>query len=84
MDLLSPAAPKARDGIYYNIPPPPIRLSVCPVTFSFRTGTRKRIDVFSQNFAGTCTMSWGCAVWFFYIDGMLFKFCKNFLNIEKN
>ena len=38
-------------------------LSVCPsVTFSFRTVTRKRIDVFSRNFAGTCTMSWGCAV----------------------
>ena len=37
--------------------------SVCPsVTFSFRTVTQKRIDVFSRNFAGTCTMSWGCAV----------------------
>ena len=36
-----------------------VRLSV---TFSFRTATRKRIDVFIRNFAGTCTMSWGCAV----------------------
>ena len=36
---------------------------VCPsVTFSFRTVTQKRIDVFSRNFAGTCTMSWGYAV----------------------
>ena len=43
------------------------RPSVCPsvrlsVTFSFRTVTQKRIDVFSRNFADTCTMSWGCAV----------------------
>ena len=30
--------------------------------FSFRTVTRKRMDVFSRNFAGTCTMSWGCDV----------------------
>ena len=47
--------------------PPSVCLSVCPsvclsVTFSFRTVTQKRIDVFSRNFAGTCTMSWGCAV----------------------
>ena len=47
--------------------PPSVCLSVHPsvclsVTFSFRTVTRKRIDVFSRNFAGTCTMSWGCAV----------------------
>ena len=43
--------------------PPSVRLSVClSVTFSFRTVTQKRIDVFSRNFAGTCTMSWGCAV----------------------
>ena len=46
---------------------PSVRPSVCPsvrpsVTFSFRTVTQKRIDVFSRNFAGTCTMSWGCAV----------------------
>ena len=38
-------------------------LSVClSVTFSFRTVTRKCIAVFSRNFAGMCTMSWGCAV----------------------
>ena len=43
--------------------PPSVRLSVClSVTFSFRTVTQKRIDVFSRNFAGMCTMSWGCAV----------------------
>ena len=53
-----------------------IRLSV---TFSFRTVTRKRIDVFSQNFTGMCTMSWGwvcCIV--FDIDGMLYEFFMNF------
>ena len=33
-------------------PPPPVRLSVhLSVTFSFCTVTRKRIDVFSRNFA---------------------------------
>ena len=50
---------------------PSVRPSVCPsvcpsvrlsVTFSFRTVTQKRIAVFSRNFAGTCTKSWGCAV----------------------
>ena len=41
------------DGRYCKAPP------VC--LFSFCTVTRKR-DVFSRNFAGTCTMSWGCAV----------------------
>ena len=45
--------------------------------FSFRTVTQKRVDVFSRNFAGMCTMSWGCAV-------MLFEFFMNFVNIEKN
>ena len=69
--LLSPAAPEARDGRYCNAPRPSVRLSVrpsvcpsvCPsVTFSFRTVTQKRIAVFSRNFAGTCTKSWGCAV----------------------
>ena len=54
-----------------DIATPPVRpsvclsvcLSVCPsVTFSFLTVTQKRIDVFSRNFAGMCTMSWGCAV----------------------
>ena len=39
-----------------DIAMPPVRPSV---TFSFRTVTQKRIDVFSRNFAGTCTMSWG-------------------------
>ena len=43
------------DGRYCNTP----RLSV---TFSFRTVTQKRIAVFSQNFASTCTKSWRCAV----------------------
>ena len=42
---------------------PSVCLSVClSVTFSFRTVTQKRIDVFSRNFACMCTMSWGCAV----------------------
>ena len=48
--------------------------------FSFRTVTRKRIDVFSRNFAGMC-MGVCCIV--FDIDGMLFEFFMNFLNIEK-
>ena len=60
--LLSPAAPKARDGKYYNAPRPSVHLSVrLSVMFSFHTVTQKRIDVFSRNFAGMCTMSWGCA-----------------------
>ena len=61
---------------------PPVHLSVA---FSFRTVTQKHITVFSQNFAGTCTKSWGvlCTV-VFDIDGMLFDFFMNFLNIEKN
>ena len=61
--LLSPAAPKARDGRYCNAPRPSVCLSVrLSVMFSFRTVTQKRIAVFSRNFAGTCTKSWGCAV----------------------
>ena len=42
---------------------PSVCLSICPSVrhVSFRTITRKRIDVFSRNFAGMCTMSWGCA-----------------------
>ena len=53
--------------VFISRPRPSVRLSVClsvcpSVTFSFRTVTQKRIDVFSQNFAGTCTMSWGCAI----------------------
>ena len=52
---------------FWDIATPPVCLSVCPsvcpsVTFSFRTVTQKHIDVFSRNFTGTCTMSWGCAV----------------------
>ena len=73
--LLSPASPKAWDGRYC--------LSICPsVTFSFRTVTQKRMDVFSRNFAGMCTMSGACCI-VFDIDGM-FDFFMNFLNIEKN
>ena len=46
-----------------DIATPPVRPSVRPsVTFSFRTVTQKRIAVFSRNFAGMCTKSWGCAV----------------------
>ena len=61
--LLSPAAPEARDGRYCNAPVRlSVCLSVCPSRFSFRTVTQKRIPVFSRNFAGTCTKSWGCAV----------------------
>ena len=43
------------DGRYCNAPRP-------SVTFGFRTVTQKRIAVFSRNFAGTCTMSWGGGV----------------------
>ena len=46
------------------------------VTFSFRTVTRKRIAVFSQIFAGTCTMSWGCAI----VIDVMFEFFMNFLS----
>ena len=71
--LLSPAAPKTRDGRYCNAP----HLS----TFSFHTVTQKRIDVFSRNFAGTLyvhhVMGVCCIV--FDIDGMLFECCMNFL-----
>ena len=72
-----------------DIATPPVCLSVRPsvclsVTFSFRTVTQKRIDVFSRNFAGTCTMTWGVCCIVFDIDGMLFEFFMNFLNIEKN
>ena len=57
--------PRRRRPGMGDIATPPVRLclSVRPsVTFSFRTVTQKRIDVFSRNFAGMCTMSWGCAV----------------------
>ena len=43
-----------------NPPPPP---SVC---LSVRLETRKRIDIFSRNFAGMCTMSWGCVLYSFW------------------
>ena len=36
------------------------------VTFSLRTVTQTCIAVFSQNFACMCSMSWGCAVYFFF------------------
>ena len=46
-------------------PPPPIHFSF-RVKFSFRTVTLKSIAVFSRNFAGTCTMSWGVLYSFWY------------------
>ena len=59
--LLSPAAPKVRDGRYWNAP---VCQSVCQsVTFRFRTITRKtHHSTQVQVYAG---MSWGCAVLFF-------------------
>ena len=60
----SPAALKAWDGRYWNLS---VRLSV---TLSFRTLTQKRIAVFSQNFAGMCTMVMGVCCIVFDIDGM--------------
>ena len=46
-----------------DITTPPVYPSIyLSVMFSFRIVIRKSIDIFSQNFAGTCTMSWGCAV----------------------
>ena len=72
--LLSPAAPEARDGRYSNPPPPPsVHLFVCPsVTFSFRTVTRKRIDIFSQNFAGTCHGGVLYSFWYWWNGVWLF------------
>ena len=68
------------EGLRWEIlqrPRPSVCLSVHQSgTFSFRTITRKRIDIFSRNFAGMCTMPLGCAVYFFDIDGMLFE-CFN-------
>ena len=69
--LLFHYLPRRRRTGTGDIAMPPVCLSVRPsvclsvrpsVTFSFRTVTQKRIDVFSRNFAGTCTMSRGCAV----------------------
>ena len=56
--------------------PPSVCLSIClSVMFSFRTVTQKRIDVFSRNHVmGVCYIV-------FDIDGMLFEFFMNFLNI---
>ena len=60
IEFLSPAAPKARDGRYCKSVLPSVLPSVRPsVTFSFRTVTKKRINVFSRNFAGMCTMARG-------------------------
>ena len=58
-------------------PRPSICLSIrLSVTFGFRTVTRKHIAVFSQNFAGVCTMSWACAVYFFcLISCFLYFLC---------
>ena len=72
-----PPVPQAR-GREILQRPPSVRPSVCPsVTFSFRTLTQKRIAVFSRNFAGTCTKSWGCAVQLL----ILMECCLNFLGI---
>ena len=53
--IISRRCRRPGDGRYCNSPRPSICLSV---TFSFQ----KRIAVFSRNFAGTCTKSWGCSV----------------------
>ena len=45
-----------------DIATPSVCLSVGPSRLVFRTVTQKRITVFSQNFEGTYTMSWGCVV----------------------
>ena len=41
--------------------PPDVCLSVSPSCFVFAL-TRRRIAVFPRNFAGMCTISWGCAL----------------------
>ena len=69
--------PRRRPG--WTILKPP-RLSV---TFRFRTVTWRRIALFPQDFAGTCTMSWGCAAWFLIFMGYYLNFFMNFWNIEK-
>ena len=70
------------DGRYCNAAiRPSVYLSVRPsVTFSFRTVTRKRIDVFSQTLQVRAPCHGVCCI-VFYIDGMLFEFFMNFLNI---
>ena len=62
--------PRRRPGTG-DIETPPVHPSVCPsclsVTFSFCTVTQKGIAVFSQNFAGMCTM--------------LFEFCMKYWKV---
>ena len=74
------------EGRYCNAPPvrPSVRPSVCPsVTFSFRTVTQKRIAVFSQNFAGTCTKSWGVlySFWYWWNVVWIFVYSNFFFNV---
>ena len=79
--LLSPAAPKARDGRYCNAPRPSVCPSVRHVQFS-HCNSKTHCCIFSKlcryvhQVMGVC-----CIV--FDIDGMLFEFFMNFLNIEK-
>ena len=78
----SPAAPKARDGRYCNAPRPSVCLSVCPSRLVFALQLKNALMYFSKlcryvhHVMGVC-----CIV--FDIDGMLFEFFMNFLNIEK-
>ena len=69
--FLSPVAPKVLEGRYWNAPTRP------SVTFSFRTVIRKCMAVFSRNYAGTCTMSWGVLYSFL----ILMEGCLKFLCI---
>ena len=79
--FLSPAAPKARDGRYCNAPRLSVRLSVM---FSFRTVTQKTHRcIFSKLCRYVHHVMEVCCI-VFDIDGMLFEFFMNFLNIEKN
>ena len=55
LEFIAFLSPKARDGRYWNAP---IRLSHFVFVLS-----RRRIAVFPRNFAGTCNMSWECAVY---------------------
>ena len=66
-----------------DIAMPPIRLSIClSVTFSFCTVTRKHIDVFSGKLCMYVYHAMGVCCIVFDIDGMLFEFVMNFVNIE--
>ena len=51
---------------------------------SIRNVTQRLLAVFPLNYSGMCTMSWVCAVYFFYIwwDD-LFEFVMKFRYIEK-